>query len=252
MKKINYIFILIIVVMGYVLFGLYSSVSQEQMEKQNLLARNDSLRVINSQWSTKYAFVKDLNAKKDSMLKNKNETILTKNTVILKLKKMLLKGTAVKYDTVFINNMTKSFVMEFRDSFPVNNPFLDYDLTVVVKKPKPTYTLSLDFKKIALTSFLTRNREGIWSGYVKIPQNYRNYLKIDNIKVVIDRDEYTRIEEDRFKLSLLLGGGIYTVPEVFGHLDLGVEINNNIIYLGKGIGNSFLFLGYSRKFSIIK
>ena len=72
---------------------------------------------------------------------------------------------------------------------------------------------------------------------------------------IVDRDDYVRVEDDinKFKLDVLVGGGIYTLPQVYLQFGFGVIINNtHMVFYSRSNSDTFSYLTYAYKFSLIK
>jgi hypothetical protein len=205
-------------ILGYLTYKL----SSEKGLLNKIITQNeaslDSAKTINKNWVQKYAQVKKLNYEKDELLKERDETILSQTKIIAQLNSIHSEGKgSVEKDTVFIEE--KKFVDKI--VFTKTTPFYSYELNVWVN-PSPFHKLDIYFKPITMDTYLTRNKKGLWSGYVKVQDELREYLSITDLNVFVEKDEYARVEKTPTRWDLGVGGNILTTPEVY--LGFGVDL----------------------------
>ena len=252
------IVLLSILVIGLTYFFVSSVTKNKQLEKiykQNEIALNDTLKTVRLQNETyyhKYASIQSNLIEKEKQLKERDEKILTMSTKEILFKKLIdsLSGRIVKLgkDT---SGIPYGSVLEFSK----NNEFYWSKDSVFIERV-PLIKKKLEFAKFRQKNFLTRNTEGKWSGYSKFePEFINKYLSIATLEVIVDRDEFVRVESDidKFRLSLiptigllqkessLLGGGLK-----------GLINKKHLVEITKGIGNDWLWIGYGYTFDIVK
>ncbi|MHB8840993.1 MAG: hypothetical protein ACYC56_04255 [Candidatus Aquicultor sp.] len=252
------IILLSILVIGLAYF-LVSSISKnnqlEKIYKQNELALNDTLKVLRLQNETyyhKYASIQSQLTDKEKQLKERDEKILAMSTKEISLKKLIdsLSGTIVQLgkDTAGI---PYGSILEFKK----NGEFYLSKDSVFIDRP-PWIKKQLEFIKFRQKDFLTRNIEGKWSGYSKFePEFVNKYLSITNLDVIVERDEFVRVESDidKFRLSLIPTFGILQKETTIFGGGLKVLINKkHLVEVTKGIGNDWLWVGYGYSFDVVK
>jgi len=240
-------------------YFLVSSVSKNnQLEKiyqQNELTLNDTLKTLRLQNETfyhKYATIQSDLIEKEKQLKERDEKILTMSTKEILFKKLIdsLSGRIVKIgkDT---SGVPYGSILEFT----MNNEFYWSKDSVFIERV-PLIKKKLEFAKFRLKNFLTRNTEGKWSGYSKFePEFVNKYLSIATLEVIVDRDEFVRVESDinKFRLKLIPGIGLLQKETSLFAGSIGALINNkHFAQLAKGIGNDWIFISYGLAFDIVK
>ena len=226
-----FVAIIVVGILGYFTYKLSNENElKDKVILQNEKAYNDSLRILNDEWTTKYAFVEDLNKDKDSLLVARDETILTKNKVILQLTELKSEGAGeVKKDSL---NPEVNYY-EFSNS----NVFSSYKLTVWTNPPY--HKLRQKFNSFPITVYLTENKEGLFSGYGEIPKELKEYISIKDIDIRVDKYEYEKLVEERTRIDVGLGGNILIAPEVYlgAGADLLIDLKHKVgytYYLGVG------------------
>lgn len=246
----------------YIALRIYGeSVISLKANEQNMLALNSRIEKYKLDSTTAYrriAFVEDLNANLKNengdlykLLKSKDEKIYSQTETIIRLKAIVDSGKG----TIDSGKVIPSNLLGTKLTFHKDNKFYKYDLEVWLFNP-PAHFLYETFTPFKQTTYVSRNKEGIWSGYTVFdPPWIKDYLDITNFEVKLDKDEYGRIEEEvnRFKLDILLGAGAHITDRLGAHFGGGILINNtHEVYYSKGIGDSFHYINYSYKFSLFK
>lgn len=240
---------------------------------QNLLARDSLETFIKDSTVAKQKYVLIADAYTELESKNKNladlskkrgEKILTLTSQNIELKRIIAKGEATVLDSAG-KEETDPFIFPEKlvgrkITFGDTTKFYSLSGFVKIQNPKPSFGLSLDFyKNIWLDVILTRNKEGKWSSYSALRPDFVNeYLIISDVNVTVAKDEWAGIEENynKFRLTLIPNGGLFTDPEkglMYGNFGLNALINRkHEIEYKKGIGNNFHLLNYGYAFDIIK
>lgn len=257
-KEHKIIALLLVVLFGTVYFLITSINKNEKLEaiyRQNELARDSLMKKIQIDSNTyyhKYASIQSNLIEKESALKQKDETILTLNTKEVLFRKLVdsLTGRIVKMgkDTAGI---PFGSVLAFQDTLD----FYRYNDSVFVER-FPKIKKELEFIKFREKNFLTRDVNGRWSGYSKFePEFVNKYISIENLEIIVDRDEFVRVESDidKFRLSLIPAFGILQKGNTSLGGGLKALINKkHLVEVTKGIGNDWLWVGYGYTFDLIK
>lgn len=243
-----YYIIIIAVILVFLVFGFFSVTKTikenkllKQLTKQNELSQ-DSIKRVNENTYKKFAEINELNKGLQDLVLKKDEVILSENKLIIKLKDLISAGktdTLIAYDTVKVNNCEG-----LRLSFSGENIFRDYLLNVEIKNP-PYHTLKETFKPFSLTTYITRDKKGFYSGYAKVEEKFSQYINISDMKVVLDKDEYVSIEKPRQeKLHFLVSAGTAIENKLSLSVGCGFYYSNNLVMYKKGINNNFHFITY--------
>lgn len=257
-KEHKIIALLLVVLFGTVYFLIMSINKNEKLEaiyRQNELARDSLMKKIQIDSSTyyhKYASIQSNLIEKEKTLKQRDETILTLNTKEVLFRKLVdsLTGRIVKMgrDT---SGIPYGSVLEFTK----DNEFYFSKDSVFIER-LPWIKKELQFIKFRQKDFLTRNSEGKWSGYSKFePEFVNKYISIENLEIIVDRDEFVRVESDidRFRLKLIPGFGLLQKESSLLGGSLGALINNkHFAQFAKGIGNDWIWINYGYAFDIVK
>lgn len=259
MKFQNKLIVLLsILVIGLTYFLVNSVTKNNQLEKiyrQNELARDSLMKKVQLDSSTyyhKYALIQSEVIEKEKQLKERSEKILTMSTKEILLKKLIdsLSGRIVVMgkDT---NGIPYGSILEFKDT----KEFYSYKDSVHIERI-PWIKKELEFIKYRQKDFLTRNTEGKWSGYSKFePEFVNKYLSVVSLDVIVERDEFVRVESDidKFRLSLIPTFGVLQKEITLFGGGLKALINKkHLVEVTKGIGNDWLWVGYGWNFDLIK
>jgi hypothetical protein len=260
---IPYIIFLISIVLSILLYNTIKNRNKlEKVNHQNVLALNGKLEIYKRDSVVAYkriASIENLNEKLKTenkelftLLENNKEIIMSQAKYIIKLEAIIDSGkeaTSTGHD-IPNNILGKEIIFSNKDK----NPFYDYEIKVTLGNPS-THKLSMFFKDINMTSHITRNKDGVWAGYIETSSEISKYLKIKQLSVVLDSDNYLSVESNlnKFHLDLMLGGGVFVFPQAYLHLGVGLVMNNtHCLYYSHGIGTSFNYLTYAYKLSLIK
>lgn len=236
MKKREYIIIFLFALLFVFLikfsYNYYNKYKESEAKLiQNELAFNDSLKIIkkgNEEIYHKYIFYRNLDSLKSLNILKKEKEILQYQKTIVKLNSII---SEKKYDSVLVSNDTTYF---FSDS----TSFYQYSLKIKL----PYHFLNLQFFPFSLTTYITKNENGIISAYVKVPDSLKEFIKINEVEVVFDNFENKeKIEKiNNFSLS---GFTAYANENIY--FGLGVHYKN--FYLLGGT-SSFKTFNYKNIF----
>lgn len=239
----------------FLIRSIYENKQLEKTYKQNEIALNDTLKTVrlkNETYYHKYASIQSNLIEKEKQLKERGEKILTMSTKEILLKKLVdsLSGTIVKMgkDT---SGIPYGSVLEFKKQ----TEFYNYKDSVFIER-LPWIKKELEFIKFRQKDYLTRNTEGKWSGYSKFePEFVNKYLSITTLEIIVESDEFVRVESDidKFRLKLIPGIGLLQKETSLLSANLVALINNkHFAQLAKGIGNDWIFISYGYGFDIVK
>ncbi|OGU56695.1 MAG: hypothetical protein A2V66_16275 [Ignavibacteria bacterium RBG_13_36_8] len=263
MKTLSIILSIICIVLGII---LYNTVVDKNgalaISRQNQLALNDSLKIFKEENKTlyhKYAEVQKIDEIKDrsiakqvDILSKKDEKILTLTKQNIKLRDIINQGVQEEPNTSEIPLNLVGHELTFKDS----TDFYKYRIKVTLGNPSIHTFKQSFYNDILQTIHLTRNKEGEYSGYSEFePEFVNNYLSINNIRFILDQDEFVRIEGDinKFRLTIFPSFGIFTFQPLYLHAGLKVLINRkHLVGYSHGIGNDLNLLEYGYGFDIIK
>ena len=239
----------------------------EMVSNQNILALNAKLEKYKSDSTVAYrkiASVEDLNAKVKSeniglykIIAKNNETVMSQQTYIIQLKSINDSVTGLIITGEKIPDILLGKTLNFTNVGEVpRNPFFQYEIDVILNNPSILKFRKMEFSPFTFQAHIARNSDGVWSGYVSAVEPWVNdYLSISTMNVVVDKDNYLRVENDinHFRLDGFVGGGIFATPQIFGHIGLGVIINDrHLLLYSHGIANNFNLINYGYKFTIFK
>lgn len=180
-------------------------------------------------------------------IKEKEKEIVAKTSIIVQLKKVISEGVG---DTIIIpDSSCLGLKLKFKDF----KPFYTLNFEAIVNNP-PSYNYSLDFKPLDLTSFISRNKEGIWSGYLKVDDNYEKYLKVKDFKVILSSDEFISNKSDItfLKLGILTSIGLNKDLKSLFNVGASALIKEtHQIGYEKSLNSDFHFLRYGYYFSFL-
>lgn len=242
----------LVAILAIVCFWLFKTNQELKITKeaynQNALALGDSLRYEKSEKAdlyTKYISILDANKYTTEELSAKNERVLALTKENLQLRDIIEQGTGTTTtDTSGIRYFT------FKDK----TDFYNYLIEVQDIDP-PTYYFNIKFNPLSLTNYITRNKEGIWSSYIKIDAPFNKYLSVADIQTILDKDEWVGLPKDEgFSLGLIpLGTAI--IDEGNTHISIGAlaSISNKwVLGYSKAIGMNLNMFHVGYQFKIIK
>ena len=246
---------IMVAILGFLLFNSYNALEEERkVYNQNQLFFSDSLRKLNDNWFTKYAFVTELNKDKDSLLEKNNETIFNKDQLILQLKNITVEEN--KVDTVYVKKDEEGNVISADLVFKDSTKFYSYTDSIKyhVNIDSIKQTFNIKFNTFKVNVFLTRNEEGVWSGYGEVDKELQQYIGLSGLKVEVDKDKFLGMQSrDNFSFDIIPLLNIYEANE--SHLGLGVGglFNDKYFFsFNKALNQSYYFLQFGYKMPLIK
>lgn len=242
---INGVSIMVIVTLSILMFKSCNEKEKyEQMILQNEMAYKDSLKLLrkdNLELYHRVASVEDLNKSLNVILKERKERIVALIKENISLKAIIDSGSGG------IEVPADSNCIGLELIFGDTTDFYRYQIRAWVDNP-PRYTFNQVFNPFDLTVFLTRNKDGLWSGYAELDTNVRDFIDISDFDVVIDKDEYLDLQPDEFSLNLFpMSSLIIAGDKSYFFLGGSVLINRtHLIGYSKGIANNWhqIMYGY--------
>lgn len=249
-KKTIWIIIGIVILIISILFNIYLKRENDflmKKDKQNGLALKDMelIKKENEELFHKYISVKDIPDSLNKMLKERNEKILLLTSTIIQLKDIIASGIGTVSDTIKIKEC-----LGLKLHFTNETNFYKYNIDVLVEEP-PIHNLFMSFKPIkGMKNFITANKEGIWSSYVEVPPEYRDYITITDLQTIVDDKLFKDSHSIKIpRLSFYLNAGVLTSPAVSLSVGGGIIYDENVISYSKGIANNYHYINYGRIFS---
>ena len=242
----------------YILFGillvivyLYTKSQTEDsiIDKQNAYAERDSLIKDKDEIYHKYADIIHINDSLSNVIMEKDEDILQKIELIVKLNKISTEGSGeiknVKILEPTSPNKEKNCISIGTElSFSGSNGLRSYTLAVALNDP-PFHKLDETFNPFDVDIYLTRNKDGIFSVYGRVSPPFSRYISLGKMNVHLEKDEFhpksviglfniTALLQINFYRSSILGGGM-------------VKFSNkwNFGYLGNFYKEHSILLGYT-------
>lgn len=254
-KLIGFLSLLVIGLTYYMVSSITKNNELEKIYRQNELARDSLMKKIQIDSSTyyhKYASIQSDLVKKEEALKQRDEKILTMSTKEILLQKLI---DSLSGRIVIMGKDTSGIPYGSVLEFTKNNEFYFSKDSVFVERV-PWIKKELEFIQFRQKDFITRNTEGKWSGYSKFePEFVNKYLSITGLEVIVERDEFVRVESDidKFRLSLIPTFGLLQKESPLLGGGLKALINKkHLIEVTKGLGNNWLWIGYGYTFDIVK
>jgi len=185
--------IIYLVIIAISLLGVYYLYSKLKIAKQEVvqiqIRLNDSLKVYKDGNLTLYHRIvglEDLNKDLSVILKSKDEKITSQFNTILKLNTIISKGLG-RVDTVkVIDSNCVGIILDYLDK----NAFRELKVKVSVNNP-PLFETQEIFNPFGVIAKLTRNKEGIYGGYLEItPDSIEQYITVSDFDIKMDLDEY--------------------------------------------------------------
>lgn len=185
--------LLVISVVFYIYELLVSKNDSIKVLKQNNASLSNGIKIIKDGERVlrqKYALVQEESAMKDKLLHRQGEQILNKNKLIMQLKKITENNPGQ-----IITDGDSIDVPMFNILFSGKNRFYSYTDSVFVSE-KPTHSLNLSFEKFSIVNYLTRNKDGLWSGYSEFePSWVADYLDLADMEIIVSKDFYLTPEK---------------------------------------------------------
>lgn len=237
MKKYTpYIIICILLISGYI---LYNKIQKENaINNQNLIAKLDSLVIVENGLYKRLAFINKINDSLSKKIKKFGEEIIYKNNLVIQLQNQISEGFG-EIDThyIYLNNCEG-----LKLTFSGENSFRKYDLLVTVDNP-PYHKLIEKYNPFALDVYLTRNKKGLYSGYAKVEDKYSDYIKVKNMNVIMEKDEFGIEKKQFLSLQGWLQANLHN-----GNIHIGASgeffEKYSVGYLGNFFNAHSIILGY--------
>jgi hypothetical protein len=239
-KYMSYVLIFLLLTSGLLGYLYFSSAHNYKMLKgtysQNILALNDSLKKVqykNEEMYHKYIEFQDLSKEQTALLKNKDEKIKTLTTQVIQLNNVISDGTGVVYvhDTI---KTIDSACIGLKLNFKKATEFYTYNLDVVINNPS-YHRLDLQFSPISLTTYLTRNKQGVFSSYFKVePATLNKYIQITSARVQMEQDDYIPANKPEYGFLPMINLSTHHVVSIGG----GVQLDKHIVGYLKGINST--------------
>lgn len=243
--------VMVIVSMAVAYKACSDRVIQDKINKQNELAFKDSLKIVTDGKQELYhqyiTVVKD-DSIKNVLLNKRAEKILSLLRENIQLNAIVSNSEGTVIDTV------KENCYGMRLLFTNDGPFYSYTDTVFVEEI-PWHKLKVNFKQFAITSYITRNKEGIWSTYIEVPDNIKKYVKIASIETTVDPKLYGLVEKPSPpSLSVIpMFTPFILDSKAYVSMSLVAVVKNKYSFLvSKGIKNNFIQVGLGWNFDIIQ
>lgn len=211
------------------------------IQVQNELAFKDKIKVLKDREDElyhKYIHITSLNDSLNLVLEKRNERILFLTNQIVKLETIISEGSTSD-TTIVVDSSCYGKTIPFL----VATDTYSYDLKVTLAK-KPYHKLEFTLKPFNLKSYITRNKEGIFSTYLEVQPEFRNLVKIQNVETTMDKDEYIELEKNKIEWKVFPSTGALVNPNVTLFFGAGVSINKHQIQVQHGLGNSNWYLNY--------
>ena len=200
--------------LGYSLYKTKEELKQaNSVYEQNELSKKEIQRLKQDSivWVQKYIEVTNLNKNKDKLLKQNNETIIFQDSKIIKLESIIesMSGLIVDTNNNKDTNKIPEFLIGKKLLFESKKDFYNIKSEVKLDNPPINKTELTFFDKIKLTSFISRNKEGKFSGYAKFsPSFINNYLSISEMDIEMEKDEFAGLLKPPIAYQFFLDAGI--------------------------------------------
>ena len=211
-KIFNIIFILVAVFALTFFIGYLQQCSKVDSTEQQLTqmeaAFGDTMKVLRVDNQTLYRKVADLtemNSEDDKLIKGLENSIFSKNREIIKLKDIVSSGVGSLDSLVVIDSSCIGLKLKYVDV----NIFRTLDINVKVDDP-PIFNTKEEFNPFGLTTYLSRDEEGIWVGHAIIQEEFQPYIEISDMKVEIEKDEFKQFYDRVSALKFGPVGSLYS------------------------------------------
>lgn len=246
--KTHLIYILIIVIAIVGIVYLYNKTQSIKQEKAQIYARlNDSLTVYkdgNLELYRRVAGLEDLNVDLNSILKERNEKITSQSKLIIRLKDQISSGTGHLDTLIILDPNCKGLTLTYSTSNALSSLFVK----AIVDDP-PRFETKQTYNPFGALARLTRNKEGIYSGYLEIfPDSIKEFITIEDFDIQIDLDEYQGNPCDIIALKLAPSVSFGLNKDIKGLISIGGQAlikETHLIGYEKGINNDYHWIRYS-------
>lgn len=199
--------------------------AKEAEIKQMEAFHNSKLETLKAEGETlsrRVAALTDMNDRLDNIIKNQNEDIISKNRTILNLSSLV--GSGEGDPIIEIDTSCVGLFLTYRDSVQTHTTYIE----VKVDTPRPHFTYKVDVVPFGLTTYLTRDENGIWKGYAVPDSSFQDFIHVTGLDVEVAKDEFREFYDDTDVLKIGLGAGIGSSPtekELLLSLDPAILLN---------------------------
>ncbi len=241
-------YILFAIVLAMIYFWTKSQLTDAIIDKQNAIAERDSLIKGKDEIYHKYVYINHIDDSLSNVIREKDEKILQKTELIIKLNKMISEGL-VTIDTLYApelsvqNDNENCIPVGTELSFSGNNALRSYNLDVRLDDP-PYHKLEETFNSFNADIYLTRNKKGIYSAYGSVSPSLSKYISFGKMNVHLEKDEFNpKSEIKSFDITALLQINFYRSSILGGGT---IRFNKwNFGYLGNFYKEHSLLVGYT-------
>lgn len=238
-------FAVVILALGYI-----QQCSEVDVIEQLSAYYNDSLVTIrkeNQILSRRVANLTAMNTELDKTVESLDNTIFSKNTEIIRLRKLVGTGYGTVDTTIIIDSTCIGLILTYLDTIGWHTMYIK----VEVNNP-PLFEYEVTIPPIKLTTYLVRDSEGIWTGYAILDQSVKDHIFIDSMNVEIAKDEFIEfyVDTDAFKFgpSISLGSNFENQKTVY-NIGLGVLLNEaHGVSLELSLNSDWYFARYNYYF----
>lgn len=227
--------------------------STEQTLSQVEAALNDTVKHFNikgQEISQKVVDLSNMNSEQDKLIKGLEFKIFSKNREIVRLETIISSGYGYIDTTINIDSSCIGLKLAYQDS----NLFRILYVGVTVDNP-PIFNTSETFQPFGLTTYLSRDKKGIWIGHALVDKEFQSYIKIDDIKVEIEKDEFNEFYDKTSSLKLGPDMSIYSDLGNTSIFNFGIRSLVNETHdfsIQKSLNTNGWLLDYSYLFDFIK
>jgi len=227
--------------------------STEQQLSQMQAAFGDSMKVIkidNKELSQKVVELSDLNSGYDNLVRDLDFKIFSKNKEIIRLKSIISSGEGHIDTTIVIDSSCIGIKLTYQDV----NQFRTLDVGVIINNP-PMFTTKETFNPFGITTYLSRDKKGIWVGHAIIDEEFQSFIEISDMKVEIEKDEYAEFYDKTSSLKAGPDGSLYTDFNSKSIFNFGLRTLINETHdlsVQKSLNSPGWVVDYSYLFNIIK
>lgn len=250
------LFIIAIVLAGLFFIGYLQKCSDvdstEQVLTQMEAAFGDSMKVIkidNKELSQKVVDLSSMNSEYDNLLRGLEFDLFSKNREIIRLETIISSGYGTIDTTIIIDSNCIGLKLEYEDS----NPFRNLYVGVIVDNP-PLFNTIEEFQPFGLTTYLSRDKKGIWFGHAIVDEEFQSYIKIGDMKVEIEKDEFKDFYDNVSAFKMGPDMSLYSdfqKESIFNFGLRGLINETHDISLQKSINSNGWLFDYSYLFNII-
>lgn len=247
-RKNLYIVILSLIIVIIVLVGIFILYPKYSALKNTIAqieaSYQDSLKIVkteNGEYYHRIIELSKLSSIKDGIINKKDEVIISNVKIIAKLNEIISSGLGTT-DTI-IQNECLGLNLAYSDS----NALRKLDVNVEVNNP-PKFFTKEEFNPINFEVYISRKKE-ILNGYLKIPDNLKEFITINDFKVIYAIDEFKELNHniiDFIKIGPSISSGLSKGNKNL--ISLGGQIlikEAHLIGYEKEIGSNYHWIHYS-------